>query len=145
MVLGKIQIQKMQSWRSQIMHIMQLVIDLRWISNAGLVPKQNLYTIQNYFLLSISTYLRTFDTVNHRTMLKKSQHIGIKGRSFDLFQTYLPDLKQYVAVDGSSSTSKVVDSAILQQSNSGPLLCLLYLNDLRSPQQILNFVNFVSG
>ena len=53
-----------------------------------------------------------FDTVNHKIMLKKLQHIGVRGKIFDLFKTSLTDRKQYVAVDNTFSTSRVVDSGI---------------------------------
>ena len=47
---------------------------------------------------------KVFDTVNHNIMLKKLQHIGVRGKFFDWIKTYLTDRKEYVAVDGTFST-----------------------------------------
>ena len=85
---------------------------------------------------------KAFDTVNHNTLLKKLQHIGIRGRIFDWFRTYLTDRKQYVAVDGKFSSLRVIESGVPQGSILGPLLFLLYLNDLSNSSNVLNFVNF---
>ena len=83
-----------------------------------------------------------FDTVNHKIMLKKLQHIGVRGKIFDLFKTSLTDRKQYVAVDNTFSTSRVVDSGILYGPILGLLLFLLYFNDLSRSSEIIIFVNF---
>ena len=75
-------------------------------------------------------------------MLKKVQHVVVRGKFSDWFKTYLTDRKQYVAVDGTFSTTRVADSGIPQGSNLGPLLFLLYVNDLSRSSEILNFVYF---
>ena len=53
---------------------------------------------------------KAFDIVNHNILLKKLQHAGVRGRIFDWFRTYQTDRKQYFAVGGMFSTSKVVES-----------------------------------
>ena len=61
---------------------------------------------------------------------------------FYWFKTNLTGRKQYVAVDGTFSTSRVVDSGFAQWSNLvGSLLFLLYLSLLSRASEILNFMN----
>ena len=62
---------------------------------------------------------KAFDAVNHNIMLRKLQHIGVRGKISNWFKPYLTDRKQYVAVDG-----------IPYESNLGPLMFLLHLIDL---------------
>ena len=66
----------------------------------------------------------------------------MRGKNFDWFKTYLTDRKQFVAFYSTFPTSRVVDLGILQGSNLGPLLFLLYLNDLSRSSKILNLVYF---
>ena len=75
-------------------------------------------------------------------MLRKLQHMGLRRKVFDWFRTILTDRKQHVAVDGTFSTFRIADSGIPQGMKWGPLLFLLYLNDLSRPSEILNLVNF---
>ena len=87
-----------------------------------------------YFDLS-----KAFDTVNHNILLKKLEHVGGRDRVSDCFRTYLTDCKQYVEADGMCSTMNVFESGIPHRSNLGPLLFLLYLNDIRKSSEVLNF------
>ena len=70
------------------------------------------------------------------------QHIWVRGKFVDWFKTCVTDCTQYFAVDGTFLTSRVVYSGIPQGSNLGPLLFLLYLNDLSRSSEILKFVDF---
>ena len=74
---------------------------------------------------------KSFETVNHKIMFEKLQLFRVRRDLFDWLKTYLTDRKQFVAVDCTFSTLRVVDSGIPQGSNLGLFLFLLYLNDLR--------------
>ena len=75
---------------------------------------------------------KAFDTVNFDILLKKLSHYGIKDTENLWFQNYLYDRKQYTSINGVSSDVKTVKCGVPQGSCAGPLLFLIYINDLPS-------------
>lgn len=73
---------------------------------------------------------KAFDTVNHTILLQKLNRYGIRGVSLKLFESYLNDRSQYTLVNGSRSSCKAMNCGVPQGSTLGPLLFLLYINDL---------------
>ena len=74
---------------------------------------------------------KAFDTVNHKILLKKLSHYGIKNKSLDWFTCYLSNRKQFIGYNVNSK-STLLDTVCGMPHGSilGPLLFLLYINDL---------------
>ena len=81
-------------------------------------------------LLSFLDLKKAFDTVNHPILLSKLSSYGVKGNAYDLLASYLDKRTQKCAVNGVLSKSCTLTCGIPQGTILGPLLFLLYINDL---------------
>ena len=101
---------------------------------------------KNYFLGIFIDHSKAFDTVDHSILLKKLEHYGIKGRDLPWFQSYLSNRKQFIEYQQENKTSNTELSNIIcgvpQGSILGPLLFIIYVNDLCQTSEFLKPIIF---
>ena len=85
---------------------------------------------------------KAFDTIDHDILLAKLHHYGFRGISQDWFRNYLSNRKQFVVYNSGKSQYENIKCGVPQGSILGPLLFILYMNDICHTSSILKTILF---
>ena len=87
-------------------------------------------------------FSKAFDSLDHSILIEKLSNVGIRGIPLSLFKSYLRNRKQYVVYKGKPSNWNSICTGVPQGSILGPILFLLYINDITNVSDKLKYVIF---
>ena len=85
---------------------------------------------------------KAFDTINHKILVQKLDHYGIRGVTLQWFDNYLTNRKQIVKYNQTKSKEMTIKTGVPQGPILGPILFLLYINDIEHCSKLLSFILF---
>ena len=108
-----------------------------------LIDKVNNSFERNQFTLGIFIDLsKAFDTVDHKILISKLKNYGVRGNNLNWFESYFNNRKQFITYNNKYTSFETITCGIPQDSILGPLLFLIYVNDLNQASNILGPIIF---
>ena len=81
-------------------------------------------------------------TVDHKVLTKTLELYGIKGCNLGWFDSYLSNRRQFLTYDDKQTNIKTITCGVPQNSISGPLMFLIFVNDLHKVTKYLDSIMF---
>ena len=85
---------------------------------------------------------KAFDVLDHTILAKKLEHYGFRGNFLKLLIDFVSNRKYFVSANETVSETKTLNIGVPQGSTLGPLLFLLYVNDMKNSSELLDFTQF---
>ncbi len=85
---------------------------------------------------------KAFDVIDHTILKQKLEHYGFRGAFLDFIISYVQNRQYFVSTNGYKSPIKTVNIGVPQGSILGPLLFLLYVNDMKNSSDVLHFLQY---
>ena len=90
-------------------------------------------------------YSKAFDTINHDILIRKLDRYGVPGTALEFIKSYLNNRKQFVYINGAYSAELTTNISIPPGSVLGPLLYLVYVDEIQNLSQNFTVTSFADN